>query len=891
MAVVRTPNILGASLGGVMRQVRKIIVSGVEFQVTPGGGSAPVNTVAPVVSGSATPGSTLTTTAGTFTGGTAPLTYQTRWQRSTDSGTTWTVISGQTALTYVTTGEADGTQIRAQRQATDASALTSGWASSNVITVASAAVAPARTTASTLTRTGDNITSAGSVWTGTAPLTFQYGWQRRTAGGGTWTNITGFEPGASVANTFAIRPEDAGYDIRMTERALNSAGSTGNLTSANFITVAAAATSPANTVAPVVSGGTTVGSVLSHAGDAWTGTAPITYTYVWQRSVANGAWTAISGATAATYTLVSADGGNRVRLQKTGTNTAGNATATSNIITVEAEANLRAGTRTDPGVGTYLNWNTDTEVHGSPFIDHLKLGDGWRSSGGGNLNWNQLLAAGHIDAEGRAISKPAGADNLLFPALAAMPAASDGTRTYRLFYEGNMTSGWVVGSAANQTTGTSGGLNYIDFDYTANGSNSASLLLESWTGTITLRGLVRHDDLADFAAGHTFRRPWLEMIRNSRMLRFVDWMNTEYYGGGGLWANRYLPGRATYQGGEGVPVEVMCELCNLIGADPWFSLVSNANDNYVTQFMTVARNTLDAKRHAFLELSSKVWDGANYFTADYFRNLAVTWFSDNGIEASMEAYGGRSSQVFQLARAVWSGADLPRLHTVIQGWTPNAGVSEFALTAPRWVALGGGRVAPWTVTTDYALHANLDGDMRYNGTPTRDPLDTLISANGTNSQTVFNYMADQMRTGGGYSMSGLTAGYTAQKTMIANYGSPNVICYEGGSHLCVPPERTGNANWVQTFNNFHASQTWADVWQENVENWYAAFGPSNIFMFKSDIRKPDQNNGYGILRWSGDTVNNPRLTMYNNNMNTRNGNGTRGASDFVGTFDLVGGYA
>lgn len=861
---------------------------GVEIPIGPVTPAAPVNSVAPVTSGT----TTLTSTAGTFTGGSGALTYATRWQRSTDSGTTWAVISGQTGLTYDASAETAGNQIRSQRQATDAMGQTSGWASSNVITIGAAAVVPARTTASTLTRTGDTINSAGSVWTGTQPMTFWYGWQRRPTGGGTWVNIVGFEPAETVAKTFAVLPEDGGYDIRMTERALNSAGSTGNLTSSNFISIPVAAVAPANTAAPVISGGAAEGDAYVHAGDTWTGTTPMTPTYNWELSVDNGAWTQFS--TAASPVRPAGHAGNRVRLTKTMTNSVTGTSVMSNILNIAADAapsNLRAGTVTDPGVGLYLNWNRYTEVHGSPFIDHLKLGDGWRSSGGGNLNWNQLLAAGHIDAEGRAISKPAGADNLLFPALAAMPAQSDGSRRYRLFYEGNITNGWVVGSADNQDTGTDHGLNYIDFDYTANGSNSASLLLDSWTGTVTLRGLVRHDDLADFHLGHTFRRPWLEMLRNTRMLRFVDWMTTENYEGSGLWADRYTPGRATYQGGEGVPVEVMCQLCNLIGADPWFSLVSNADDNYVTQFMTVARNTLDATRHMYLEPSSKVWDGANYSTADHFRALAVSWFGDSSIEASMEAYGGRASQIFQLARAVWSGANLPRLHTVLQGWTPNAGISEFALTAPRWVALGGGRVAPWTLTTDYALHANLDGDMRYDGTSTRDPLDSLIAANGNNSPTVFNYMANAMRTGGGYSMSGLTTAYAAQKAMIANYGNPNVICYEGGSHLCVPPERSNNANWIATFINYHASQIWADVYQENVENWYDAFGPSNTYVFKSDIRMPDQNNGYGILRWSGDTVNNPRLAVFNNNVNTRVGDGTRGANDFVGTFDTTDGYA
>jgi hypothetical protein len=57
-------------------------------------GSAPVNTVAPAVTGTATVGQTLSTTNGTWLGAPAPtFTYQ--WQRSGSN------IGGATSSTYV----------------------------------------------------------------------------------------------------------------------------------------------------------------------------------------------------------------------------------------------------------------------------------------------------------------------------------------------------------------------------------------------------------------------------------------------------------------------------------------------------------------------------------------------------------------------------------------------------------------------------------------------------------------------------------------------------------------------------------------------------------------------------------------------------------------------
>ena len=92
-------------------------------------------------------------------------------------------------------------------------------------------------------------------------------------------------------------------------------------------------TSPSNTIAPVVSGTNTVGSLLTTTNGTWSGSLPITYTYQWLRNGSN-----IGGATSSTYTLVTADTSNVVSCRVTATNSVGSANATSNSLTIyEAE--------------------------------------------------------------------------------------------------------------------------------------------------------------------------------------------------------------------------------------------------------------------------------------------------------------------------------------------------------------------------------------------------------------------------------------------------------------------------------------------------------------------------------------------------------------------------
>ena len=90
---------------------------------------------------------------------------------------------------------------------------------------------------------------------------------------------------------------------------------------------------PSNTVAPVISGSSVIGSVLTTTDGTWAGTLPITYTYQWKRNGSD-----IVGETNATYTLVAADYNQAITCEVTATNAFGTASATSNSITGTATA-------------------------------------------------------------------------------------------------------------------------------------------------------------------------------------------------------------------------------------------------------------------------------------------------------------------------------------------------------------------------------------------------------------------------------------------------------------------------------------------------------------------------------------------------------------------------
>jgi hypothetical protein len=183
------------------------------YDAQPAAPTAPVNTVAPVVSGTTTEGETLTCTDGTWTG-TLPITYAYQWYRT--SGPGFALISGATSSTYLLDAADVGEQVRCVVTATNV--VTSVAANSNTVgPIASAGTAPVNTVAPAVTgfvAVGQTLTTTDGTWTGTPTPTYTYQWQRDTGSG--WADISG-----KTASTYVVDATSAGSDVRCVVTASN----------------------------------------------------------------------------------------------------------------------------------------------------------------------------------------------------------------------------------------------------------------------------------------------------------------------------------------------------------------------------------------------------------------------------------------------------------------------------------------------------------------------------------------------------------------------------------------------------------------------------------------------------------------------------------------------
>jgi hypothetical protein len=131
----------------------------------------------------------------------------------------------------------------------------------------------------------------------------------------------------------------------------------------------ASAAVPANTSPPTISGSAVVGNTLTAAQGSWSG-PPTSYSYSWRRcDSAGNACTAIAGATASSYKLVSADAGHRLRILVKASNASGTASkrsaATAVVTNATAPATPPSNTAAPSVSGTTQTGQTLTTSNGT----------------------------------------------------------------------------------------------------------------------------------------------------------------------------------------------------------------------------------------------------------------------------------------------------------------------------------------------------------------------------------------------------------------------------------------------------------------------------------------------------------------------------------------------
>lgn len=257
-----------------------------------------------------------------------------------------------------------------------------------------------------------------------------------------------------------------------------------------------------------------------------------------------------------------------------------------------------------------------------------------------------------------------------------------------------------------------------------------------------------------------FHPQFLEKLAPFKTIRFMDWLDTNL-SDITTWSDKRPFDFATQQSGDfknGVAPEYLVELCNELDADAWVNMPHGADDNYVRNFATLVRDTLEPGRKVYVEWSNEAWNGGYGF--DVF-----PWVTQQlGLPENSDLQGDRWALVARETRRdfdIWSdvfSGQTNRITRVVAGQEANSWICE--QIASR---LDGHFDA---ISCAAYMYVSDDAKAHFGSATTADQvIDALLS----NQAEAINWLKDHKT---------LANSFSAQLGRRIEF-----VAYEGGPHL------------------------------------------------------------------------------------------------------------
>jgi hypothetical protein len=332
-------------------------------------------------------------------------------------------------------------------------------------------------------------------------------------------------------------------------------------------------------------------------------------------------------------------------------------------------------------------------------------------------------------------------------------------------------------------------------------------------------------------AGNVFSPKFLSLMQNFRILRTIQWLNIDNTAGGSLtnWSQRPLPTDGGWGGPTGVPLEVVLQLCNAVGADCWLNVPHMASDDYITQMATLAHANLGTSQKVYIEYSNEVWN-YDYPQWGYAQAQGKALWPNAGSGFNGNWYGMRVAQTCDIWKSVW-GADASRVVCVMGAQAANSATATLSLSCPLWT--GHAPCASHGIDiVAIAPYFEVKGDPSWLSA-SDGGLSSLFSAIETNALP---------------EISGWEAAY---KKALVPYNLP-FMTYESGQSLIGNPTYKAGSPMVNLYVAANRDARMGAIYTSMMNTWKSNGGQTLIIY--ADIYGPGVFGEWGALESQLDTV-------------------------------------
>ncbi|MCK5918006.1 MAG: CBM9 family sugar-binding protein [Cocleimonas sp.] len=289
-----------------------------------------------------------------------------------------------------------------------------------------------------------------------------------------------------------------------------------------------------------------------------------------------------------------------------------------------------------------------------------------------------------------------------------------------------------------------------------------------------------------------FNPDYLNYMKDFKVIRFMN-MAGITRNPISAWNERNTMSQQTWGGKptvRGAPLEIMVELANQTGSDPWFCLPHKATNDYIYKFASYVRKHLRPGLKVYVEYTNEAWN--TIFTqAHYVKDKGGDLRLDpDRAKAGYKYYSMRSVQIFNIWEKVFGSTQ--RIVRVMGSWTGYTRMSEMLLTYRD----------AYKKTDALAI-----GPYFY---PKKTTVSRFRSVND-----VFKALYDKKEI---YSIPGVMKLIRKQAKIAKDFGV-DLIAYEGGQHLVDWKSRSIHKNPTKLFIQANRDWRMAKAYKDFFRGW------------------------------------------------------------------------
>ncbi|MGB3669241.1 MAG: hypothetical protein WA984_03960 [Phormidesmis sp.] len=344
------------------------------------------------------------------------------------------------------------------------------------------------------------------------------------------------------------------------------------------------------------------------------------------------------------------------------------------------------------------------------------------------------------------------------------------------------------------------------------------------------------EPFANLPDSQIFNPDFLDHLKGFETLRFMGWMQTN----GSTqkeWRDRPQLADSAYATEDGVPLEVMIELANQTGIDPWFNMPHMATDDYVRNFAKMVRENLDPELKVYIEYSNEVW-GAWEEAYEYATQQGTDRFGSSSQNPRIDFHAQRTSEIGR----IWDqefGSQKDRTIGVLGANHSEANEAKIALDYIRntGMSLAEAGIDKLAVAPYFGT---------YFGSAENQPdIQRWMQDSDGGLSKLFKEITEggQLEHGGRGGALQLAYDRTQQNIDVANEAGIEVIAYEGGQHLVGLGSMQENQALTDLLIEANRDPRMGEIYREYFAKWDEQGG--GLFADFTDVKPPSKYGSWG----------------------------------------------